>query len=288
MEAIKTSYRISMARAVGMIYPAEYRSYNDPISLKLLSKNNQLRIKVFRLPLIRKVFTWNQEKKFPGTLAYYLARFSYFESTLKDELRVSDISSVVNLGAGMDTMAYCVEGADKIHFFEVDHPNVIKDKKERIKQLFGALPAHVTYVPIDFNSQDVYEELKKAGFDFSSKALFIYQGVSGYLSQESNNRIFEMISKAASGTKLVFSYVPMNFISGKDLQQKSLRILHDQFVKNNVLIHGYNPSEIGSIMSNYGFSTIEHKGIKEVCSKRAKTKFPEVAELERLVLAQLN
>ncbi len=80
---------------------------------------------------------------------------------------------MVILGRGLDSRAYrgeLIQGAVKT--FELDHPWTQASKVQRVKKVFGTLPAYVTYVPIDF-IEDRLENLLACGFDRSLKTLFL-------------------------------------------------------------------------------------------------------------------
>ena len=94
------------------------------------------------------------------------------------------LDQVVILGAGYDTRAYRIEGIEKARVFEVDHPATQEAKLKRLKKIIDPMPDHVTFVPIDFNAQTLAERLPSSGYNEHGKTLFIWQGVTGYLTAE--------------------------------------------------------------------------------------------------------
>jgi methyltransferase (TIGR00027 family) len=84
---------------------------------------------------------------------------------------------VVLLGAGFDSRAYRFrDTAPGIRFFEVDLPELQKEKKAKVAALLGSLPENVTYVPIDFNSQQLEGVLRKAGYENTIPTFFNWEG----------------------------------------------------------------------------------------------------------------
>ena len=57
-----------------------------------------------------------------------------------------------------------------VRFMEVDSGPTQKYKKQRVKEIFGALPRNVSYVPMDFTKDNLLEELVKAGYSEQRKA----------------------------------------------------------------------------------------------------------------------
>ncbi len=119
---------------------------------------------------------------------------------------------MVNLGAGYDSRAYRFHQiAPEVKYFELDLPEMITDKKIRVKELLGALPAWVSYVPIDFNKQALQEELIKAGYDKNKKTLFIWEGVTYYISKEAVKSTLQFVANQSSpGSSIVFDYLPLS------------------------------------------------------------------------------
>lgn len=290
MLAKETGFDISRIRAIVMCYPDSYRSYNDTISKKLLSKADRFLLKIVSNPLLLRIHTSRSEKNLPGMLGYYFSRFNYFDKILKECLINEEMSNFVNLGSGMDCKAYYIQGIEKVHYFEVDYPYVIEKKKEKIKKLLGKLPDHVTYIPIDFNTQNIEEELTKSGFKLSSQSLFICESVLPYLTKKANDLVFNMVGKAAPGSKFVFSYINNNLVSGEGLSHKTLLSLHNELVKkHSIITNGYEPKFIEEHITRYGLNTIEHISPIELEAKYKKLETLDisVAEVENFILAKV-
>ena len=223
---------------------------------------------------------------------YFFCRFRYYDDVVKECLQKNEIEVIVNLGAGMDCRAYYISGIENLHYYEIDHPSVIKKKKEKIKNILGKLPEYVTYVGVDFDKQSIEDALEKVGYDLSSKALFIWESVSAYLTKEANDNIFKYVSKSISGSKFVFSYVTMDFMTGKNLNHKTMQILYKRIMINKELTiqHGYEQDEIESYLSEFSLSTVEHIGAKEFKERYIQPVNIDldVVEVERLVLAEVK
>jgi methyltransferase (TIGR00027 family) len=122
---------------------------------------------------------------------------------------------VVNLGAGYDSRAYRFRDfMPTARFFEIDLPAMIDEKKRRLKVALGRVPDDVAYVPIDFNTQTIPGELKKAGYDPNQKTFFIWEGVTYYISGEAVDSTLRFVAASAPGSSIVFDYMPAGVIQG--------------------------------------------------------------------------
>ena len=282
---------VSFIKAVGMLYPQEKRLFKDPYSEKFLPPLYKLFIFLMRSPKIFDSLIKFREKMTPGLIGWMFCRFRYIDDALKKNISGKEIDTVVNLGDGMDCRAYYIPGTESIKFFEVDHPSVIKKKKSKLQNILEKLPDRVVYVPIDFEKQTLDTELKRAGYNLSSRTLFIWEGVTQYISEEANNCILEYIAQATPGSKIVFSYIVKSFINGKDIGE-DLKVMYKHMRKKNnpIWIYGLDPADIHNYLSKYSLTLIEDIGKEEVEERYMKSVNLDlkVFEIERIALAEVN
>jgi len=288
MKAIKTGYGVAAGRAMMMLYPKEKRLFEDPYSEKLLSPVYQFYIWLMRNPKKRDSLMKKGEKSAPGTMGWFLCRDRYVDDKIAEAFKKTEIESVVNLGA-------YIPDIEKTMYFEVDHPTIIKKKQKKMKKILGRLPDHVIYVPIDFQKQSLDIELKKAGYNLTSKTLFIWEAVTQYISEEANNSTFRYIGQAAPGSKLVFSYVIKSFLEGK-YSNDGIKKLAKQFTKKNnpLFITGFYPAEMKDYLSKYSLSLIEDIDSVEMQDRYSQLvdldllKTVKEFDIERFVLAEVR
>lgn len=291
MKAIDTGMGVAFARAMGMLYPKEKRIFEDPYCEKLLSSFYKIFLFLMRLPKIFDLLMKLEKKSTPGKTGWLFCRFRYIDDVLKDSIAKKEIETVVNLGAGYDCRAYYIPGVEKVRYFEVDYPKIIEKKKAKMKKILGKLPDHVVYVPVDFEKQVLETELEKAGYNLNSRTLFIWEGVSQYISKEANDNIMKYAARAAPGSKIVFTYILKNVIEGKNLDDAAKKGMYRWMVKGlRVWVYGIDPAEIGDYLSKYNLSLIEDIGAKEMKERymeKAKIGL-EVTEVERITLAEIK
>lgn len=129
------------------------------------------------------------------------ARTMHFDSVI--DRAIESVDQFVLLGAGYDTRAYGNFAASGVTVFEVDQPAVQEHKRLMIEAA-GIRCDHVHFVPVDFRVDDLFSKLAASGFDASRKTLFLWEGVSLYLSAEQVAATLAMLRQlAASGSVLV-------------------------------------------------------------------------------------
>ena len=146
------------------------------------------------------------ERNLPGYTNSVVARVRYFDDVIKLSAQ-EGLEQLVIMGAGYDTRAYRIEELEKVHVFEVDHPDTIEVKKDKIKEIFGFIPAHVTYVPADLEVEKLDQRLAESGYDKTKKTLFAMEGLIYYLPPEAVDELLSFIVHS-SGEKsaVVFDY----------------------------------------------------------------------------------
>jgi len=229
-------------------------------------------------------------KASPGVIGGLICRTRYIDDVLNNAIK-EGVGTVVNLGAGMDTRAFRISGIENIHYFELDFPELQKVKRSYIDKKIGELPSNVSFVPIDFNSQDLGEELKKAGYTLSSKTLFIWEGVTQYISEEAVDNTIKYVAQASTGSRIVFSYVLKSFINGSHIPDGLNSLYKFTLNKKNPLwFCGFDPAEMHEYLSKYSLSLIEDVGHEEYLERYIKPKGRDltVFEIERTVLADVK
>jgi methyltransferase (TIGR00027 family) len=146
------------------------------------------------------------ERNLPGYTNSVVARVRYFDDIIKLSAQ-EGLEQLVIMGAGYDTRAYRIEELEKVHVFEVDHPDTIELKKDKIKEIFGIIPAQVTYVLADLEVEKLDPRLAESGYDKTKKTLFAMEGLIYYLPPEAVDGLLSFIVHS-SGEKsaVVFDY----------------------------------------------------------------------------------
>jgi methyltransferase (TIGR00027 family) len=113
----------------------------------------------------------------------------------------------VLLGAGFDARAYRLPCLAGCRVFEVDHPATQAAKRAVLDRL-GVPGGYVRYVPMDFEVDGLAEALCGAGFDQAAPAVFVWEGVTNYLTEEAVDATLAAVRDLAGpGARLILTYV---------------------------------------------------------------------------------
>ena len=139
-----------------------------------------------------------------GMMTRYLAARTAFFDRIVVESMERGVAQVVVTAAGYDGRAlrYAKPG---VHWFEVDHPDTQRDKRERLERLDIATD-HVAFVAADFTIDDVSVLLTSAGHDGMAPSTFLCEGVAVYLERKVLASLLRGLrAVAAPGSRLAIS-----------------------------------------------------------------------------------
>ena len=208
---------MALYRFVESKKPEHERVCYDPLAKYFMSAG--VRIITKSPPLAKMVRWFLVERRFPGisdvAMDYIPVRTRYIDDYLRECIR-NGITQLVILGAGYDSRAYRIEGLrGKVKVFEVDHPVTQEAKMKRLKRLLGSLPGHVVYVPIDFDKEKLDGRLLESGYDRNSKTLFIWEGVTLYISAEAvDETLAFVVNSSGEGSSIIFDYIYQSVVDG--------------------------------------------------------------------------
>jgi methyltransferase (TIGR00027 family) len=111
----------------------------------------------------------------------------------------------VVLGAGLDTFAYR-NPFPALRVFEVDFPATQEWKRALLAEAAIALPASLTFVPLDFEHKALAEGLAEAGFDAGKAAFFGWLGVVPYLTLDAFRATLGAIAQLPAGSGVCFDF----------------------------------------------------------------------------------
>jgi methyltransferase (TIGR00027 family) len=118
---------------------------------------------------------------------------------------LAGVEQFVELGAGYDTRTVQLQHNRRIRCFEVDLPKIQQIKRLLLHQC-GVDTSGVKFVPANFLTDDWLDNLAMAGFDPRKPTLFLWEGVTYYLSREAMEKTFRTIATMPPGSVVVFDY----------------------------------------------------------------------------------
>jgi len=232
------------------------RIYEDPYAKYFLS---DAALNLLKDPARLKTLAARAAQEVPGINGAIAIRVRFFDDYLNQCLKES-FSQVVLLGAGYDTRAYRFEEIRRqAKVYEFDHPDIQYHKISILKQLFKPLPAHVSFVPIDFSSESFGRKLIDAGFKPDQPALFIWEGVTMYLSDESVDATLNFVSrKCAAGSRIIFDYFPPTIVDGTCSLPEAKGLTERVTALSEAFRFGIDSDRLDGFLASHGLSIIRH------------------------------
>ncbi len=176
----------------------------DPYAELFLSPPLKAVLSSRHIPGVESFSRWAMQ----GLPEYVAARHAYFDSRLQAALQAG-ISQIVLLGAGYDTRAYRFsELVTSATFFELDFPATAQRKAQIVSENQERLPnPKLEQLEIDFQKQSIRSVLSQSDFDTQKPSLFIWEGVSMYLSRVALRETLRQLHKlSCSGSELVMDW----------------------------------------------------------------------------------
>jgi methyltransferase (TIGR00027 family) len=171
------------------------------------------------------------------------------------------VEQVVILGAGFDCRAYRLPGIERTRVYEVDHPQTLTAKREQLRRVLGTLPSQVVFVEIDFNTQRLSDVLAGARFAATRRSVFIWEGVTNYLTAQAVATTLRFLSTTAVGNQLIFTYVHRGVLDQPTAfagTQHLMRLLQQE---EEPWTFGLYPAEPHPISQPTGFSLLRIWGL---------------------------
>jgi methyltransferase (TIGR00027 family) len=159
---------------------------------------------------------------------------------------------VVILGAGFDCRAYRLDALEGCTVFEVDHPSTLRTKRAILGGALGKIPEAVRLVEIDFNRESLPKVLGRAGFDASRRTVFLWEGVTNYLTAEAVDSVLRFVASCGEGSGIIFTYVDAGLLDGSVRFCGGERLLRDVERLGEPWTFGIVPGELGEFLRGRG------------------------------------
>ena len=181
------------------------------------------------------------------------------------------VRQIVILGAGLDTFALRHPAdARQIRIYEVDHPATQAWKLQRLTEGQIAIPSSVSFVPVDFEQDDLGEKLAAVGFLHNSPAFFTWLGVVPYLTEEAIGHTLAYISSIPK-SEVVFDYMESAEAFSEDLKQLEMKRAQQLEKIGERSATRFDPAAIAAILRAHGFLDIEDIDFHEIASRFGHT-----------------
>ena len=176
------------------------------------------------------------------------------------------VRQVVILGAGLDTFALRNPHAARISIFEVVHPATQAWKRQHLVGAGLAPPPWLTFVPVDFERNDLQQELSSAGFQRTSAAFFTWLGVVPYLTRDAIDDTLGYITSIPN-SEVVFDYVEPPETWTEDMKAIAAARMAQVEKINEQWVSLFEPAGVAAILRSHGFDDMEDISFQQVVSR---------------------
>lgn len=272
--------------AIEQSFPIEERLIVDELAPKLFKGMDKLWIKWSRYKGVRNWIVNIKQKYFSGGWTGFIVRKRYIDERLLEAVHQNEVTQAVNLGVGLDTRFYRFKELNTIKLWELDQAVNVNYKRKIITKAMHGFPQSVNLLSIDFTEDKVEDVLTRSGYSENQPTFYIMEAVSQYLDEAAMRANLEVFSKGAKGSKLAFTYVPKDFITGENKYGEDL--MYKLTVKAGVWGLGYLPSEIPGLLQEYGYQLIEDLDYSKLDEKYVTPTGRDLSamKIERMVFAE--
>jgi len=201
-----TSDLVATLRAFYSETPADLDVASDPVASSLLPLPLTTLVLALGRPGLSRIAHRALTRATFGLSSGVPLRTAAIDAALRESV-AAGTRQLVLLGAGLDARAYRLPELEGVRVFELDHPQTQTYKQGRIGAL-DPLAAEVNFCPIDFERQAIGEVLSGAGFQTELPSLWIWEGVTMYLTPGAIDATLDAVALySAVGSRLCMTYI---------------------------------------------------------------------------------
>jgi methyltransferase (TIGR00027 family) len=276
-----TAERVALRRAAHQLLD-DPKVLDDPVALRIIGEESASALRADPR-------RFETSRLSPYLRAFMAARSRYAE----DELALGvgrGVRQYVILGAGLDTFAYRNPHPEGVlHVFEADHPATQVWKRTRLEETGIALPANLTFAPVDFESQTLAEGLRDAGYDPGKCTFFSWLGVTPYLTVETAMAALHFIAQAPPGSGAVFDYMISPSLMTPAQRQVYDALARHVAAEKEPFVGSFDPGLLEEALRAMGFTHVEDQAPEAINARYFKDRADglRVGSLSHVMIARV-
>lgn len=243
----QTAMTAAAARAAHLLVDSEPRIFADSLAALLLGDLAETFIGYHR--------QYSDHPLLAGTRAQATCRSRFTE----DQLALAaarGTGQYVILGAGLDSFACRSELAGRLRVFEVDHPATQQRKRALLAAAGLAEPPTLTWVPVDFEKDELIASLTAAGLDPAAPAFVSWLGVTMYLTAEAIGATLASLSRLAPGSELITDYMLTADLRDADGVTYADLVMPDSERRGEPWLSFFTPGQMAGLLTRHGFTGV--------------------------------
>jgi len=235
------------ARAAHLLVDSEPRIFADSLAALLLGDEAETYLRYHR--------EHGDHPLLAGTRAQATCRSRFTEDQLALAAARGTAQYVI-LGAGLDSFACRSELAGRLRVFEVDHPATQQRKRALLAAAGLAEPPTLTWVPVDFEKDELIASLTAAGLDPAAPAFVSWLGVTMYLTAAAIGATLASLSRLAPGSELVTDYMLTADLRDADGVTYADLVMPDSERRGEPWLSFFTPEQMTGLLTRHGFTGV--------------------------------
>ena len=260
--ASRTAEYMALFRALEDARPPAQRLFDDPFARRFLSLPLRLVAALSRLPGVAGLVCRLIDRRWPGARTSAVARTRRIDEQLAAAI-AEGAEQMVLLGAGFDARAYRLPACRRLTVFEVDHPATLARKRALVARALRGLPGWVRFVATDFDHANLASSLASAGYDPRRRTVFVWEGVTNYLTASAVDATLRACARAVPGSLLVFTYVHRRVLDDPASFFGTTRLLATLAAAGERWTFGLDPARLADHLRERGLLLEEDLGAAE-------------------------
>lgn len=265
--ASRTAALMAVQRGLESARPPRKRLFTDPFAPSFLPPSWRTALAASRFGAVRVAI----EAAYdfiggPGPRPSAIARTKLIDDMV--EQIAPSVEQLILLGAGYDTRPYRLACLTGHRVFEVDHPDTQAVKRSALLRA-GIEPSGVVFVPVDFETDNLAAALANAGYDPDRPALYVWEGVTQYLSAEAvDSTLAEIHKLSKSGSHLIFTYVDSAVIGNNAPQfPEAGKWLRGVERRGEPWTFGIAPATLSGFLADRGYRLVDDLSAAEAADR---------------------
>lgn len=122
----------------------------------------------------------------------------------------------------------------------------------------------MTYVPVDFNVETLADRLRESGYRDGRKTVFLWEGVTPYLTAAAVDDVLRFVRDAGSGSAILFDYVIASLLDGTCDMRGARNELDKMSRSSEPLTFGIAQGQVEAFLRARGFHDVTDVGAEEL------------------------
>lgn len=204
--------------------------------------------------------------------ASVVARARFIEDVAKAEI-IKGVSQYVVLGAGLDSFAQRhPEISSSVDIYEIDQPETLIWKAERLVEKGYAIPGNLHFVPVDFEKSSWWTELLHKGFNPEQPTVVSCTGVTLYLTKAAIDDMLQKMAMLASGSTIAIAfYLPLEQLDKEDQPMQEMAIKGAE-TSGTPFVSFFAEEEMIGLVGEMGMKAIRTFSTKDMTEKYFKNR----------------